>query len=312
MKRSSVNSKYFRTVINIAVVLLALFILWPQFNNLITNKDLLISVSLGWIGLAFGVYLITIFLSSASYIYLSNRPLSFLNACFVQLANGFTNRVLPSGSGAIATNTLFLKKSGHKLEEALSISLINNLLGFVAFVIVMGVLGGFDRSNIAQLVPDISTQILLISLIVIFVAILLLAFNKLFRKRVRKFLINIYRAILEIAKRPFSGLMALLANCGITVIHIICLTLCLMSVGYMLPISMIAIVFMATITSISVSPTPNGLGVTEVVMSTALRTFGLAEEQALIVALSYRLVTYWLPILPGYISYRFISYRKII
>lgn len=53
----------------------------------------------------------------------------------------------------------------------------------------------------------------------------------------------------------------------------------------------------------SVSPTPGGLGAFEVALIAALSGFGLDKGTAVSAALAFRLLTYWLPTLPGWLMF---------
>jgi hypothetical protein len=56
-----------------------------------------------------------------------------------------------------------------------------------------------------------------------------------------------------------------------------------------------------------VSPTPSGIGVVEGIMTLFLHSLGVSLEEATIITLSYRGVTFWIPILTGFITFRFFS-----
>ena len=52
------------------------------------------------------------------------------------------------------------------------------------------------------------------------------------------------------------------------------------------------------------APTPGGLGAMEAALVAGFTGVGMDPGLAVAAVLSYRLVTYWLPILPGWISFR--------
>ncbi|MFH1523608.1 MAG: lysylphosphatidylglycerol synthase transmembrane domain-containing protein [Chloroflexota bacterium] len=53
-----------------------------------------------------------------------------------------------------------------------------------------------------------------------------------------------------------------------------------------------------------VSPTPSGLGVVEGAMTIALNTLRVQMEAALLITLTYRLITFWLPFAVGAVAFR--------
>jgi uncharacterized protein (TIRG00374 family) len=69
------------------------------------------------------------------------------------------------------------------------------------------------------------------------------------------------------------------------------------------PLATVALVYLAGSAIASAAPTPGGLGATEAAFAAALTTVGVGEADAISGVLLYRLVTFWLPILPGYASY---------
>ena len=60
------------------------------------------------------------------------------------------------------------------------------------------------------------------------------------------------------------------------------------------------------------APTPGGLGALEAALVAGFTGVGMEPGLAVAVVLSYRLVTYWLPILPGWISFHVLERRNLI
>lgn len=56
-----------------------------------------------------------------------------------------------------------------------------------------------------------------------------------------------------------------------------------------------------------VSPTPSGIGIVETLLPLALKSLNVPWEQAVVVTLTYRSLTFWLPILVGAISFRILQ-----
>ena len=60
------------------------------------------------------------------------------------------------------------------------------------------------------------------------------------------------------------------------------------------------------------APTPGGLGAMEAALVAGFTGSGMESGVAVAAVLSYRLVTYWLPILPGWASLRYIERRNYV
>jgi glycosyltransferase 2 family protein len=56
-----------------------------------------------------------------------------------------------------------------------------------------------------------------------------------------------------------------------------------------------------------ISPTPSGIGIVEGILPLALSGLGIAWEDAIVITLTYRAVTFWIPLLLGGISFRILE-----
>jgi undecaprenyl-diphosphatase len=74
----------------------------------------------------------------------------------------------------------------------------------------------------------------------------------------------------------------------------------------------IGAVYMASSLVAAASPTPGGLGAIEALLVAGLTGIGIAPGPAWSAVLTYRLATYWLPVLPGWLSWRTLQRRDYI
>ena len=70
-----------------------------------------------------------------------------------------------------------------------------------------------------------------------------------------------------------------------------------------LSIAEVGAVYLGASLIAAAAPTPGGLGALEAAVVAGLTGIGMESGPAVAAVLSYRLVTYWLPILPGWISF---------
>ena len=71
----------------------------------------------------------------------------------------------------------------------------------------------------------------------------------------------------------------------------------------------IAVVFLAGNALGSAAPTPGGVGAVEAALITALTLAGLPYEIAAPAVLLFRLMTFWLPVLPGWMAFTHLTRR---
>ena len=71
----------------------------------------------------------------------------------------------------------------------------------------------------------------------------------------------------------------------------------------------IAVVYLAGSAIGSVAPTPGGLGAVEAALAAGLTAAGLDGTTAVSAVLLFRVVTYWLPVAPGWLAFQFLQRR---
>jgi uncharacterized membrane protein YbhN (UPF0104 family) len=74
----------------------------------------------------------------------------------------------------------------------------------------------------------------------------------------------------------------------------------------------IGAVYMAASAIAAASPTPGGLGAIEAALVAGLTGVGLSSGAAVSAVLTYRLATYWLPVIPGWLSLSYLQRREYI
>ena len=74
-------------------------------------------------------------------------------------------------------------------------------------------------------------------------------------------------------------------------------------------IAMVAVVYLVGATVGQAAPTPGGLGAVEAALTAGLTAAGLDGGIALSAVLLYRLVTFWIPTVPGYWAFTYLTKR---
>jgi uncharacterized protein (TIRG00374 family) len=74
----------------------------------------------------------------------------------------------------------------------------------------------------------------------------------------------------------------------------------------------VAVVFLTGNALGSAAPTPGGLGAVELALSGGLTVAGLPAETATSAVLLFRLLTFWLPVLPGWAAFAYLQRREML
>ena len=305
------KKKYLKLIIQIIILALAAWVLLPQIKELVNNRQVIKTLSVYWLVLGLLVFFASYFFSALVYQFLSPKKLPLKKNMFVQLATAFTNRLLPSGIGGISTNSLFLIRSGYKRPAAVSLALANNLVGFMAFILVIIISGALSPQFLSDFFEDLSSYYLW-ALLVIAIAFLLSLLYPKIRKALKDNIRQSVGVLSGIIGAPHRFVLALLSSSLITVCYSAALYCCLRAAGIILPVNELMLVFAASAIAVTVSPTPNGLGAAEVSTLAALEKLSVASSPALAAVIAFRLISFWIPILPGYIFFRFCVAKRII
>ena len=126
------------------------------------------------------------------------------------------------------------------------------------------------------------------------------------RKLLTKYLLPAVRAgasaIATIAKTP-TKLLALFAGSAIiTASYTAAMVASLNAFGAEVAVGTAAVVYLAGAAVATAAPTPGGVGATEAALIAGYTVVGVDASTAFAAVLLFRLMTFWLPILPGWLA----------
>ncbi len=300
-----------RALVQLVILGLLVYILIPISQGFDRTFGVLISADPNYVLLAIVAILASYLFAALTYYLLSFKPVTLRSVISVQLAGCFVNRLLPAGLGGLGLYAWFLNKQGHTGQQATAIVATNNILGVLGNVLLFVLAIVFlalepPIFEIPQLPPALyifACMILLVSLILIL--------QKKISFDVRGFLSGVISTFWRFRERPHVLLMGLANNMILTSLHVTALLLIGMAIGIQIdPGQALLVVSFGTLAGALV-PTPGGVGGAEAGLFAVLAAYGYPIESALGVALLYRMVTYWLPLLPGIIVFRFVQRRYL-
>jgi uncharacterized membrane protein YbhN (UPF0104 family)/tRNA A-37 threonylcarbamoyl transferase component Bud32 len=231
--------------------------------------------------------------------------LSFTPALAAQLASSFANRVTPAKVGGVATNVRYFQRQGVPTAVAGTAIGQNAIAGLImhgALIVLFLLLSSAD-GGVELPLPSPSTVGLAFAILI--VVILVAVTPPLTRRLVVKHVIPQLRTGLTslnaIAHSPSRVLMLFGGSAAITLAYLLAMIASLKAFGSDAPLPLVALLFLAGSAIATAAPTPGGLGATEAALIAALSTI---EEANIVVpaVFLYRLVTFWLPILPGWLA----------
>lgn len=286
----------------LVVCLLFLYIVVPQIDGFSDSFAALTQARWLPVFLAVGIVVATYFVAAGIYQLLAVKKLRYGMTLTVQGASAFANRVLPAGLGGLTLNVQYLRHARHTVPQAVAVAGANNTLGFVGHVLLTFVvlLASGLRLGGSFVLPELGFG----WYIGVAVGVLLLGVV-LATQKVRKYLGQLIAGVLEVfvayRKYPRRIVLALGLSICLTLLYVGVFYLSALAVGASLTPVQALIIFTLGIALGTATPTPGGLGGVEAGLMAGSVAYGETASVGLAAALLYRLLTYWLPLLPGFL-----------
>ncbi|GAA3085505.1 hypothetical protein GCM10020254_32330 [Streptomyces goshikiensis] len=274
------------------------------------------SAQWGWVGAALAFSVLTYFAAAMSLLGFVPERVSFLRTVLAQVAGSFVKLVAPAAVGGVALNTRFLQRSGVRPGLAVASVGASQLFGLASHVLLLlafGYLTGTEKTP--EMTPSRTVIAGLLTVAVLVLVVTAVPFlRKFVVTRVRALFAGVVPRMLDVLQRPQKlvtgiGGMLLLTGC-----FVMCLDASIRAFGGGQAISYasIAVVFLAGNALGSAAPTPGGMGAVETTLTLGLIAAGLDKQVAISAVLLFRLMTFWLPVLPGWISFNFLTRKEAI
>ncbi len=275
----------------------------------IRNGDLL------YLMVAFALWWLMLPLTAISYKILCDRKIPFLSTVLAHLAGAGPGRIIPGGLGHISMGVFHLKKVGVPVHKAVVVSLTNNVLGVIMNVLVFMFVIFYQPDIRDSIFSSISTKSLLfLGLLLIGILVLcvwLYHFRKI-QKSVKKVEKQFVKLSVKLLKQPKKLASLLLIALIILIGNILLLQLSGDALGLSITTSDAVIALSIGVLVGGLLPTPGGLFGVEAGIATSLSILGFGSQEAVSVALLYRTITYWQPLIPGTIAYLYLRERRLI
>jgi undecaprenyl-diphosphatase len=234
----------------------------------------------------------------------------------VQMASSFVNRVTPANVGGMALNARYLQKAGVAPAEAVTGVGLNSAAGGIVHLVLLVTffsLAGRSGGE-AFKIPASSNLLIAIAAILVLAGVVMATRRgrHLVRKHVVDFVKKSLASMARLARSPVRLALLFGGSAGTTLAYIAALAAAVAAFHGDLTIAEVGAVYLGASTIAAAAPTPGGLGALEAVLVAGLTGVGMEPGPAVATVLSYRLVTYWVPILPGWASFRILDRRGLI
>ncbi|MET9845781.1 lysylphosphatidylglycerol synthase transmembrane domain-containing protein [Streptomyces ossamyceticus] len=219
-----------------------------------------------------------------------------------QFAAGAANHLLPSGLGASAVNLRFMTVCGvppARSSAALALYLLAESVARLGLLLAL-LLAFPGALRIGPLLPDGSTAPLLAAVAgVVCAAGLALLLVRRLRTTVCGFVRTAFSEARSVHTRPVRVLALWGGSLAFPALQAAGLAAVGLALGLRIPVLHMAVAYLAATVAVALVPTPGGLGSVDAALVVALIAAGAPAAVATAVVLAYRVITLWLPLLPG-------------
>jgi uncharacterized protein (TIRG00374 family) len=303
-----------RTLLTIAALAGAFYFLLPQIAQVSSSWHAILSANWAWLPTIILLSALTYVASAMALIGAVPGHVPFWPTVLAQGASSFINRVSPANVGGMALNARFLQKAGSDTPTSVAAVGVNSIAGaimHVVLIVVFFALAGNDLTKAFKL-PSGSKILLILAVIIAVVGIVLA--TRPGRRWTRKQLVPGLRSAARSLKRAASSPVKLgllfSGSALITLFYIGGLAASVEAFSTGPGLVIIGAVYLGAAALAAAAPTPGGLGAIEAALIAGLTGVGMEAGPAVSAVVLYRLATYWLPVLPGWLSWRFLQRRE--
>ncbi|GAA2730040.1 lysylphosphatidylglycerol synthase transmembrane domain-containing protein [Actinocorallia aurantiaca] len=300
-----------RTIISIVAGAVGAYFLLSQLSNVDVGQ-LIVQADWRWAALAAVAAGMSFVAAAMMVIGFVPERIPLGRTVLVQLAASFVKLVAPAAVTGVAINTRYLQRTGIRPGPAVASVGASQLIGLGVHILLLVILGFLTGSGGmgAEFAPS---RTVVFGLLAVATAAVVAAaigpVRRLVGRRLKQMFSGVIPRLLDVIQDPRKVAMGLGGTLLLTVSFVLCLDFSIRAFGDSLNWTAVAVVFLTGNALGSAAPTPGGLGAVEAALSLGLTVAGLPVETAYSAVLLFRLLTFWLPVLPGWAAFTYLQRR---
>jgi glycosyltransferase 2 family protein len=312
MHRKQLKSQSLLTRLALSGLVLAggVYVLARNWHIVRQSLRIATDANLAWVGLAGALMALTFMVAAAIYCVLAQHRLRYRATVLVEIAAAFVNRLLPAGIGGLGLHGIYLYHQKHTSAEATVVVSMNNLIGMMAHLALLAGVLLWHPSLLHTFTAGRHLIDWRIGAGVLGSVLVMLAAFPHVRKQVKTFLVHMLGSIRQVQVSRAGG--ALLLAMLLTMTYTMLLYASAHALSAQVNILQTFIVFSVGMLASTATPTPGGLVGAEAGLFAGLFAYGVSAPVAGAVVLLYRLISYWLPLVPGLIALVIVRQKKLV
>lgn len=296
-----------RTLITIIASAFAAYFLVYYLTQI--NLNMITSAKWGWTGVALVAAALSYVAAALMLRGFVPERLPLGRTVLVQFAGSFVKLVAPAAVSGVAINSRYLQKRGIPPGQAVASVGASQLIGLASHISLLLLFAYITGSSAATSFTPSRTLVfalLAVAMVVLFI-LSVPRLRRVLTGRLRSLFSGVIPRLLDVLQSPRKIIEGFTGTLLLTIFFVVCLDASVRAFGGSLNFATVAIVFLAGNAIGSAAPTPGGLGAVEASLSVGLTLSGLPGEVATSAVLLFRLLTFWLPVLPGWASFTYLQ-----
>jgi len=296
-----------RQLLTMVMLVAVVYFLVPQFADLPGIVEQVAHANWLWVVPAVVASSGTYLAASLSLTGATPGRLPIGTTAIAQLGSSFTSTIAPAGIGGMALNVRFLQRQGVDAAVATSSVGLDTVGGFVGHIILLGIfLVWAGRDTVGDVRLPSPVALLIGTGVVVAIALLMLALpstRRLVRTKLVPTIGKAARGLRDVLTTPSKIAQMLCGSILVTLFYLLAFVASTAAFDLDASFATIGAVYLFGSAIAIVAPTPGGVGATEAALIGGMVAVGIGNEQAVPAVFLFRLVTFWFPILPGWIAF---------
>jgi uncharacterized membrane protein YbhN (UPF0104 family) len=234
------------------------------------------------------------------------EKLSYWKTFQAQWAASFATLVAPPTLGSVAINVRYLSKQGMHTALAgasVAVAQVMSFFSHVSLLFIMVIAAG-TSSDFSFRPPRIAIIVFLVIALSASALFTIPNFRRWTTEKIQPIFSQVVPRLSSLANQPAKLATGI---CGVLLLNVSYCVCLIASVRAFTPdssIAAIALVYLAGSIVGQAAPTPGGLGAVEAALAAGLTAAGIDPGIAISATLVFRLMTFWIPTIPGWFALR--------
>jgi uncharacterized membrane protein YbhN (UPF0104 family) len=235
----------------------------------------------------------------------------------LQFAQCFVALAMPSTAGRVAVNIRFFQRNGVGSTEAVTIGAVDGFTGFLGQVLLLVTilllgLGTLEFHLDESFSLDADGRLLfwLLMAVVVVVAVVLLV------PRLRHLVVATVRRVWglvgPLVRSPRRVVVMIGANLMSELLFSLCTYTTLRAFGQSVSFADAVVVTVCVSLFAGLMPVPGGIGVSEAALTAGFIAMGVPDATAFAAAITYRMLTFYIPPLLGVVAFRWLQRQRFL